>query len=66
MKKSELKQIIREEIENIDLLTPSEQAYSSSLIKQLRLSLSKILKQYKGKLSRNTLRDEFRNQMDKI
>ena len=57
MKKSELKQLIKEEISNSN---------SDQLIKNLRVDLTKIREKYKGKLTRNTIRDEFNSQIGKI
>jgi hypothetical protein len=58
MKKSELKQIIKEEIEN--------NLSSTQLIEKLRSELDQIREKYRGKLTRNTIRDEFNDQIGKI
>jgi hypothetical protein len=58
MKKSELKQIIKEEISN--------QLNSDQLIEKLRIELDKIREKYSGKLTRNTIKDEFNHQIGKI
>lgn len=57
MKKTELKQLIKEEISNLN---------SDQLIKNLRVDLTKIREKYKGKLTRNTIKDEFNSQIGKI
>jgi hypothetical protein len=58
MKKSELQQIIKEEITN--------QLNSDQLIKKLRIELDGIREKYNGKLTRNTIKDEFNYQIGKI
>ena len=58
MKKSELQQIIKEEITN--------QLNSDQLIKKLRIELDRIREKYNGKLTRNTIKDEFNYQIGKI
>ena len=58
MKKSELQQIIKEEITN--------QLNSDQLIEKLRIELDEIRKKYSGKLTRNTIKDEFNYQIGKI
>jgi hypothetical protein len=58
MKKSELQQLIKEEIEN--------NLSSTQLIEKLRSELDQIREKYRGKLTRNTIRDEFNDQIGKI
>jgi hypothetical protein len=58
MKKSELKQIIKEEIEN--------NLSSTQLIEKLRSELDQIREKYRGKLTRNTIRREFNNYIVKV
>jgi hypothetical protein len=43
-----------------------EENDTNSLIMGLRNELDEIREKYQGKLTRNTIRDEFREQMDKI
>jgi succinate dehydrogenase/fumarate reductase flavoprotein subunit len=64
MKKSDLQQIIREELQ---LIREAKEAKDiNSLIKKLRQDLDKIRKEYEGKLTRNTIKDEFKEQIGKI
>jgi predicted RNase H-like nuclease (RuvC/YqgF family) len=44
----------------------NEDKDTNSLIKKLRQDLDKIRKEYEGKLTRNTIRDEFEEQIGKI
>jgi hypothetical protein len=43
-----------------------EENDTNSLIMGLKNELDEIRERYQGKLTRNTIRDEFREQMDKI
>jgi YesN/AraC family two-component response regulator len=70
MKHIKTQQEFNEHQENLNISdvisSINEDKDTNSLIKKLRQDLDKIRKEYEGKLTRNTIKDEFKEQIGKI
>ena len=66
MKKSELQQLIKEEVQKLLKEDTAQELNSDQLIEKLRSELDVIRQRYNGKLSRNTIKDEFNYQIGKV
>ena len=69
MKHLKTPQQLNEESENLnisDVISSINESDTNSLILKLRSELDEIRKKYQGKLTRNTIKDEFEEQIGKV